>query len=267
VEDGLSGLVTGHPLANWAEFGAWEPPDASALGEMPGERPDWEHVAQSYAATIEAGGLARAHLPHGLMYMRLYYLRGFENLMVDIAGDDPRLPGLIEAVVGYNLQLIGRHLECGAEMVCFGDDLGMQGSLPMSPQHWCRYLLPPYRQMFRLCREAGADVYLHSDGHMLEIIPELIEAGLTILNPQVRANGLDGLARVAAGRVCINLDLDRQLFPFAGPRAAASHVYEAVEALGGPAGGLMLHAEFEPDVPLATIEAVCSALDDVGGPG
>jgi hypothetical protein len=266
VEDGLSGLVTEHPLAHWERFRDWSAPDPITQGETPEERPDWRRLADDYAAATRGGRLARASLPHGLMYMRLYYLRGFENLMVDFAERAPRLQTLIDVVAEYNLDLVARHLECGAEMIGFADDLGMQNGLPISPSQWRRYLLPPYQRMFALCREAGADVYLHSDGCMVDIIPDLVEAGLTILNPQVRANGLADLARVARGRVCINLDLDRQLFPFASPGEARGHVLEAVEALGSPAGGLMLHAEFEPDVPLKTIEAVLQTLDEVGGP-
>jgi uroporphyrinogen decarboxylase len=267
LEDGLSGLVTEHPLPDWAALEGWSPPDPVTQGETPEEVPDWDGLARDYRAARDSGGLARAHLPHGHMYMRLYYLRGFENLMLDFAERAPQLDALIEAVTDYNLRLISRHLECGAEMVCFGDDLGMQAGLPISPVQWRRYLLPPYRRMFALCRDGGADVYLHSDGRMVEIIPDLVDAGLTILNPQVRANGLADLARTAAGRVCVNLDLDRQLFPFSGPQAARAHVYDAVQALGSPSGGLMLHAEFEPDVPLATIGAVCRALEEAGGPG
>jgi len=66
--------------------------------------------------------------------------------------------------------------------------------------------------------------------------------------------------------VCIHLDLDRQLFPFATPDEIKAHVHEAVDALGSDDGGLMLYAECEPDVPLGNIEALCDAFEAVGGP-
>jgi uroporphyrinogen-III decarboxylase len=107
---------------------------------------------------------------------------------------------------------------------------------------------------------AGHDVYMHTDGHIIEIIPDLIDCGVRIINPQVRANGLDNLARVCKGKVCVALDLDRQLFPFCTPADIDAHVREAVETLGAPEGGLLLSAEIAPDVPLENVEAICAAL-------
>ena len=85
--------------------------------------------------------------------------------------------------------------------------------------------------------------------------------GVNVINPQVRANGLDNLARVCKGKVCVDLDLDRQLFPFCTPADIDHHVRQAVETLGSPAGGLWLRAEIGVDVPLENVEAVCSALE------
>jgi hypothetical protein len=200
------------------------------------------------------------------MYMRLFYLRSFEGFMVDIATDDPRLKSLIEIVLRYNLKLIEKNIECGVEMMSFGDDLGLQKALPMSPEKWRMYVGPCFERMFGVCGQHNVDVYLHTDGHILEIVPDLIRAGATILNPQIGANGLDGLERVAKGKVCISLDLNRQLFPFLDPAGIREHIVGAVERLSLPAGGLMLSAECGPDVPLDNIRAICATLDDVGGP-
>jgi len=43
------------------------------------------------------------------------------------------------------------------------------------------------------CREAGSLVFMHTDGHILPIIKDLIDCGVNCVNPQIRANGLDGL--------------------------------------------------------------------------
>jgi hypothetical protein len=100
----------------------------------------------------------------------------------------------------------------------------------------------------------------------LEIIPDLIEAGVRVLNPQIRANGLSGLQAYAKGKVAIDLDLDRQFFPFATPAQIEDHIAEAFEALYLPEGGLMLHAECEPDVPLENIETICTTLERICEP-
>ncbi len=264
IEAGLDSipLEDQAPLRDWSALEDYRPPDVSVNDW--GDRIDWDGMPERFRQAKEAGRLAAGGLDHGFMYMRLYYLRGFTNLMMDIASGDPRLERLIEMVAARNRALVERYIECGAEMIWAGDDLGMQTALPMSPEDWRRYIKPAYMDIFEPCRENAVGVYLHSDGHMLEIIPDLVECGVTVVNPQIRANGLEGLVQWAKGRVAICLDLDRQLFPFATPDEIRAHIREAVEALGTPEGGLMLHAECEPDVPLENIEAICAALEEVG---
>jgi hypothetical protein len=150
-------------------------------------------------------------------------------------------------------------------MAYFGDDLGMQDRLAVGEHAWRRYLKPCYQRMYGLCHAAGANVYMHTDGHIVPIIKDLIECGVNVLNPQIRANGLANLVRECKGKVCVNLDLDRQLFPFASPQEIDDHVRECAAALGSPEGGLWLGAECGADVPLENIEAICVALERYRG--
>ena len=217
VHTGREAIVTGHPL------------------------PRREDIANLKAPERDVG------LPHGFMYLRLADLRGFEELMVDFAEEPPELQQLIDIVLGYNRRQIDLLLTSGTErrILYFGDDLGMQNSLPISPRQWRKYLKPCYASLYGPCKDAGHWVYMHTDGHIHEIIPDLKECGVDIVNPQVRANGLDNLARVCRGSICVDLDLDRQLFPFCTPGDIDGHVREAVEKLGSPEGGLWLKAEID----------------------
>jgi len=266
VAEGLHGLVVGHPLETWDKFESYQPPDPLEVDYMGNPR-DWQAEADRLRKARQEGLLVAGGLYHGATYMRLYYLRGFENFMMDVATEEPLLDRLIEMVLEYNMRIVEKYLELGVEWMGFADDLGMQRSLPMSPRSFRRYIRPSYEKMFGACKRAGAVVSLHSDGHILEIIGDLAECGLDVVNPQIRANGLEGLREVAKGRVAIALDLDRQLFPFATPSQIENHIYTAVEALQCENGGLMLSAECEPDVPLENIEAICNTLEKVGGPG
>jgi hypothetical protein len=207
-------------------------------------------------------------LPHGFLYLRLGDLRGFEELMIDFAEEPPELQLLIDMVLQYNLtqrdHWLEQHRGDGA-LFGVGDDLGTQQALPISPAKWRQYLKPCYRQLYQPIRQAGHEVYMHTDGHIYEIIPDLVECGVTVVNPQFRANGLDNLVRVCKGKVCVDLDLDRQMFPFGTPGDIDRHVREAVAALGSPEGGLWLSAEVDDGVPLENIEAICQTLEKYRG--
>ena len=232
IHDGMEAIVTHHPV------------------------PTREAVHSLKAPEVDIG------LPHGFMYLRLADLRGFEELMIDFAEEPPELDMLIDIVLEYNLRQLDIILKnTSSQVMYFGDDLGMQHSLPISPEKWRKYLKPCYMKMYGRCREAGKYVYMHSDGCIYPIIPDLIECGVNIINPQVRANGIDNLVKVCKGKVCVDLDLDRQLFPFCTPKDIDDHVREAVEKLGAPEGGLMLIAECGPDVSLENIDAICTSLE------
>ena len=155
IRGGLDAIVVHHPLSSWDAFESYTPPE-------PGEG-----------------------LPHGFMFQRLYYLRGFENLMMDFVDEPPQLHRLIDMVLSYNLAVVRKWVARKPKMVHFGDDLGMQDRLPMSPEHFRKYLKPCYAQIFGMCRDAGIHVYFHSDGHILEVIDDLIECGVTVINPQI----------------------------------------------------------------------------------
>jgi len=261
ITPGLDSIAVGYPLANWDAFDTWIPPDPLTQHEW-GPR-DWDAVKWEMERERAAGDLVHGSgLMHGFLYMRLYYLRGFENLMLDIATTDPRLDRLIDIIACYNIVVVNKYLELGAEFMCFGDDLGNQTALPISPAAWRRYIKPTYERMFRPCRERDLPVYLHSDGRIIEIIDDLIDAGVTIINPQVGANGLENLKRWV-GRVSITIDLDRQLFPFATEAEIEDHIAEAHAALYLPEGGLDMWAECDPDVPLENIETICGTLEQV----
>ncbi len=233
IEQGLDSLCVGHPLERWDAFESYTPPEPTADS-----------------------------LPHGFMYMKLYYLRGFENFMMDLVDEPPQLQRMIDMVLAYNVRVVENMLKDARRVHSFGDDLGMQDRLPMRPDTWRRYLKPCFERIYAPVRASGAHVYMHTDGHILPIIRDLIECGVTILNPQIRANGLAGLEDECKDKVCIHLDLDRQLFPFCTPADIREHVREAVCTMGSKRGGLMLHAECEPDVPLENIEAICQAVEE-----
>ncbi len=231
VHHGVEAFVTGHPISKRERVREYKPP-------APG-----------------------AGTPHGFMFLRLTYLRGYEEMMIDFAEEPPELQMLIDLVLEYNLGEVRAALQGNPGMRYFGDDLGLQDALPISPAKWRQYLKPCFAAIYGLCKEAGCRVYMHTDGHIIPIITDLIECGVDIVNPQVGANGLENLARQCKGKVCVDLDLDRQKFPFWQPQDIAAHVAEAVDVLGAPEGGLMLKAEIGPEVPLSNVEAIFAALE------
>ena len=208
-----------------------------------------------------------AYPKHGFMYLRLADLRGFEELMLDFAEEAPELQRLIDLVLEQNLKIVAGMITKmkPGEMVYFGDDLGMQTSLAMSAAQWRKYLKPAFMEIYRPFVAAGMPVYMHTDGCIHEIVPDLVDCGCKVINPQFRANGMENLIRVFKGKVCCNLDLDRQLFPFASPGDLDAHVKECIAKLGSREGGLWVSAEINDDIPLENVDAIFGALEKYRG--
>ena len=277
----LQELQARHPLI----FGTVIPEDEIKVTMPPsyraGKRADawgcvWENVSEGYESIVTGHPVKTREdiprlaipeedigLPHGFMFLRLTDLRGFEEMMIDFAEEPPELQMLIDKVLTYNLRQVEIYVKKHeGDVMYFGDDNGMQHALPISPAKWRKYLKPCYTAIYKVARDAGKIVYMHTDGCIYEVIPDMVACGVQCLNPQIRANGLENLVRTCKGKVAINLDLDRQLFPFATPSELREHIAECARRLYLPEGGLMLHAECAADVPLANIEAICSALEE-----
>ena len=160
------------------------------------------------------------------------------------------------------MKLVHMWLEIGVDIIAFHTDIGTQRGLMISPAKFRRIIKPMFKKIFTTCREAGVHVSLSSDGRLLEIVDDLVECGVSMHDPQFRANTLEGIARTYKGKMCINLDLDRQMFPFCKPADIRQQVKEAVEALHAPEGGLMIFASISgANVPLENIEAICQAFE------
>jgi len=179
-----------------------------------------------------------------------------------VAENHPRLYELCDIVTDYWYQITKAHLDCGATHVSGGDDLGLQDRLPIAPDSWRKLIKPAYKQIFGLARQRGATVRLHTDGYIVDIIPDLIEIGVTDLNPQDLVNGLDTLVSLAKGIVHISLDIDRQkITAFDTPEQVDLHIKNCIQTLGSPQGGLSLVWGVYPGTPIENIEAAVRAME------
>ena len=259
IQCGIIGQVVEHPLADWGALDNLTPPDPSRENDF-GDQ-DWVQIARDVKTAKEAGDVTWGGISHGFLFQRLYYLRGFENVMIDYATGDKRLVRLIDMIVEFNAEIVRRYVELGVDCVGFGDDMGMQERFTISPNTWRRYIKPAYAKLFGMCRQAGVHVHLHSDGYIADVLSDLVQIGVTIPNPQDLVNGLETIRRLLKGNVCIDLDIDRQrIIPWGTPKQIDEHVRTCIETLGSQQGGLMLVCGVYAPTPLENIEALLAAM-------
>jgi len=261
MQNGLEGQVVEHPLADWRALENYRMPDPLLLEER-GEAPvDWARIRREIQEKKNGGELTWGGA--GRLFDRLYFLRGWDNLMLDFALEPPELGRLIEMLEANSMRLVSRWLEIGVDVISFHTDIGTQKALMISPASFRKHVKPVFTRIFRAIRQAGTHVYLSSDGRLLEIVDDLVECGVSVHDPQFRANTLEGIARAYKGKLCANVDLDRQGFAFMTPAEIREHIRQTVEVMYAPEGGLMVAASvWDPLTSLQNIEAICAALED-----
>lgn len=264
TDDGITGAVTGHPLADWGALECLVPPDPSASnGVIP---IDWAEVKDRIAAAESGEKHYVGSLEHGHTFQRLSYLRGYENLLLDMVDDDARLRRLIETVETFNAQIVQRYLDLGVAMMRYPEDLGMQVGPMLSPHQFRKYIKPVYERLMAPARQAGCLVHMHSDGDIRGLVDDIAVSGVDALNLQDLVNGIDWIAANLKGRVCIDIDIDRQqVTRFGTPRQIDALIREEVEKLGSPIGGLMMIYGLYPGVPVENIKALMDAMERYAG--
>jgi hypothetical protein len=192
----------------------------------------------------------------------MFFLRGFENLLIDLLEDRPEVSALRDLVLGHCLERIELLAESGVvDGIILRDDWGAQTSLMVSPGIWRRVFKPAYARIVAAIHEAGACASFHSDGMIAGILPDLVELGWDELNPQVQVIGLERAGRELGGRVCVRADIDRQqTLPRGSPADVAALVRRLFEAFGRFRGGYVGWGEMAADVPLANCRALLETL-------
>ncbi len=257
MQDGITGSVHRHPLADWSDFASYAAPDPERTDGLLAV--DWSVKAAEMAAA-EAPVIAA--LPHGHTFLRLCDIRGYENLMYDMMDTDPRLLELIEINEQFNTAIINRYIELGAEWISYPEDLGMQVGPMISPDLFRKFIKPVYQRMMQRARERGLIVHMHSDGDIRMLADDLIDGGVEVINLQDLVNGIDWIADRFAGRVCIDLDIDRQsITPGGTPAQIDALIREEVETLGSREGGLTMIYGLYPGVPLENVKALMDAVE------
>ncbi len=257
---GIEGCVIDPPLDDWSKFNTWKAPDSDLWLDRGGKR-DWPAELKEIAERKKNGLFTRGGLVHGFLFLRLQYLMGFENLMINMAEEDPRLFELIDIIDRENLKITQHYCDAGVDLMEMPEDLGAETSMIISKEMFRKYIIPSYRKMIAPCRQNNIRVSIHSDGYILPIIDDLIEVGMDIINPQDLCNGIYNLEKALKGKACIRLDLDRVKITPRGTRAEIFElIEEEVKVLGSEKGGLeFVYGVYPPTGP-EQVSYVCEAF-------
>ena len=200
-------------------------------------------------------------------FERIQFLRGTENVYLDLAEDSPALRELLRRVHDINCRELEVWARTDVDALVFIDDWGSQRGMLISPSQWREWFMPLYADYIRIAHDAGKKIFMHSDGNIEAIYEDLIRLGLDAINSQLFVMDLPRLARLAQGKITFWGEIDRQHALVAADAAVARQAVRTVaKHLYDPRGGLIAQVEFGPGTRLANIDAVFDEWTRVGPP-
>ncbi len=120
------------------------------------------------------------------------------------------------------------------------EDMGGQEDLILSVKHIHEFLLPRMKRMIDLAHGAGAYVFHHNDGSCWRILPDMIAAGIDVLNPiQWRCRGMERerLKRDFGDKLIFHGGVDNQhTLPFGTAAEVRQEVMDNLRILGAGGG-------------------------------
>lgn len=196
-------------------------------------------------------GVREAYANHADHRFRLGSLPGFafniarkmrrlDQYLMDLALNTDRILALHQRIDDVLEEMIRQYAAAGADGVMFGEDWGTQSALMISPAMWREIFKPGFVRLCSVAHSLGLKVLMHSCGKITAIIPDLIEAGIDVLQfDQPRVHGIDTLAQWS-GQVTYWCPVDIQTtLQTEDPALIEADAKEMIQKLGAHGGGFI----------------------------
>lgn len=192
-DDGLYYDVFHHPLRNMqtmADLERYPWPDPVDPKRFVGVRERVRQAIEERHEPVIIGGLCA-----GFVEMA-GWMRGYEDYLIDFASNTSFLECFFDKILELKMAYWEKMLTEVGDLVTAvleSDDMGSQRDLLFSPRAYRQFVKPRHTKLYSFIKaHSRAKVFFHSCGAIRKVLPDLIEAGVDILNPvQVNAVGMD----------------------------------------------------------------------------
>ena len=258
--DKTMGQVKFHPLHDYAKLDGYRLPDYSDARR-------YEKAKEAVGANSDQR-FVLASVPLSLIH-RLEYLRGHEEAWTDAYLHPEELTRLLDKLADVAAEAVRRFAEIGADGIISCDDWGLQDRPMVSPEVFREFFKPRYARVYGLARTSGMNTFLHSCGHITELLEDFLEADLQVIQMDQQENmGVEDLARRFGGRLCFWCPVDIQHTMIEGsPETVAAYARRLMDEFGRFRGGFIAKWYPSPDAvghSWEKIEAMSEAFVEYG---
>lgn len=253
---GIWGIPCEYPLDDLALLDSYRPPEKPALSG-----PAFDTLC---AANHEHKKLHYKLHNVGSLFERIRSLRRDEDVLCDIALDEPGIHRLADMILDHCAAEVQIAIKSGADGIGFGDDYGTERGLLMSPEMWRGFFKPRLTRLFKPAVDAGLDVLFHSCGKLMELLPDFKEVGATAIWPQLPAYNMKELAqRCRELKLSVAIHTDRaNTMVYGTPQDVKDLVKREYEIFRMWEGGSWFYVEADNGFPFENIEALVRAISE-----
>ncbi len=255
---GVAGIPKKHPIASADEIDDYTLPPAPSLAG-----PAFTAFRQEIRRLSGLGYYTLG--PCYSLYERLIALYGDENVLCDIALDEPAINRLANRIMAFNAQAVSRAVAAGCDGISFGDDYGSQQALLFSPACWRRFFKPRLQALFAPAVRAGLAVHFHSCGQIWPILADLKEIGVSSIWPQMPLYDMGELARHCRSLgLAVAIHTDRaNTMTYGTPQMVRDLVRREYETFRMDEGGSWFYIEADNGFPFANIQALVETIREI----
>jgi uroporphyrinogen decarboxylase len=200
----------------------------------------------------------RGYAVMGELYQTIYesawLLRGMERFFMDFHENPEVIDAICEKLMQLRVKQAEKYAQLGVDILRLGDDVTCQNGWIFGRDNYRKYFKERHKKIVEAAKKAKPDilVFLHSDGKVHELVPELIDIGIDILNPvQPECNDLNRIVDDFGQKISFWGAIGTQTtMPFGSPEEVERKTRETVKVLG-KYGNLLLAPThiLEPEVP------------------
>jgi uroporphyrinogen decarboxylase len=195
------------------------------------------------------------------LWERSWALRGFSELLTDVAAEPDFTAQLIASVAEHQLAIVEQLLQLPCDGIFFMDDWGYQRGVLLGAKRWRRLLKPHLARIYARVHQAGKYVLHHCCGSIVEILPDIIEIGIDVLESvQPEAEGMNPyeLKRRFGDQITFWGCLGSQsVIPFGTPTEIRAEITKLSREMGKGGGYILSPAKpFQPETPTENAAAV-----------
>jgi len=195
------------------------------------------------------------------IFERSYLLMGFEQLMLQLALKPSIVEMIFDKVMEFKIGIAKKAVELGFKVAHCGDDLGTQTGGLFSEYNFKKIYLPRLKKFWEVYVNAGIPIMLHSCGNITDYLPDLIDAGLKILEPTQPCMDLKYLKKEYGKDLIFFGGIDTQHLPFLTAKETRDLARKTIRILGKGGGYIIAPSqEIMNDVPIENVIAIVETI-------